>query len=225
MKTIEAINVSKYFENEKVFSRLDFSVEKGEVVVIIGPSGEGKSTFLRCLIGLEMISSGIIKLDGEEIIKDGRYVSADRKKRLTKKVGMVFQNFNLFDNMTVLKNLELACKIKGNENEVRAKSNALIKRFKLEGKEDMYPKKLSGGQKQRVAIARALMLDPEIIFFDEPTSALDPETSNEVALIINELSGKGYTILIVTHDMDFARKIKGKIVLMKDNSLKNIELD
>lgn len=215
---INVENVNKHFDELHVLKNVSMSVEQSDVIAIIGSSGSGKSTLLRSMIHLETVDSGSIMIDGEYLVKDGVY--ADKKKitSITEKMGMVFQNFNLFPHMTVMRNLELAPRLqkKMSRDEIRAKALSLLERVGLTDKIDAYPDNLSGGQKQRIAIARALMTDPEIILFDEPTSALDPELTNEVLATIKELASDNMTMVIVTHEMGFAKDV-AKTVMFMDN--------
>ncbi|MEW9096917.1 MAG: amino acid ABC transporter ATP-binding protein [Clostridiaceae bacterium] len=212
MYMIEAMDVTKKFGNLTVFENLNINVTKGEVLVIIGPSGSGKSTFLRCLNHLENINDGKIIIEGEEL--DGKNKSLVRK--VTTKMGMVFQNFNLFPHMTALENvMEAPITVKKeNKNEARLKAERLLKKVGLEDKMDYYPSKLSGGQKQRVAIARALAMEPDIMLFDEPTSALDPELVGEVLNVMKDLASEGMTMVVVTHEMSFAKDVGDRVIFM-----------
>ncbi|BCR03776.1 ABC transporter ATP-binding protein [Desulfuromonas versatilis] len=191
-------------------------VKKGEVVVIIGPSGSGKSTYLRCLNGLETFDSGHIVIDGVDL--------ADRKTDLNKvrrEVGMVFQQFNLFPHKTVLQNITLAQQVvRGRKNaEAQTKARALLKKVGIAEKESEYPSRLSGGQQQRVAIARALAMDPKIMLFDEPTSALDPEMVGEVLDVMKQLAKEGMTMVVVTHEMGFAREVADRVIFMDQGKI------
>lgn len=206
MSIIKTMNLTKRFGNNVIFENLNFSVEKGEIVTIVGPSGQGKSTFLRCLIGLEKIDGGTIEIGGQKAVENGNYVK--EQNDIFSKIGIVFQNFNLFNNLTVRENLEFACK--NYADKIREKSNNLLEQFGLLGKENEYPQSLSGGQKQRVAIARTLMMDPEIILFDEPTSALDGKNRLKVAKLVKDLSKLGYTIIVVTHDTKLLKELEGR---------------
>lgn len=211
---ISVRNINKRFPNG-VQAITDFSVDmdRGEVVVIIGPSGSGKSTFLRCLNGLEEIDSGTIHIDG--ILLDDNPVN---RKKIVRKIGMVFQSFNLFPHMTVLENISLAQRlVHGIQREMAEKvSMDLLERVGISDKATDYPSRLSGGQQQRVAIARALALNPDIMLFDEATSALDPEMIGEVLEVIKSLTGQGMTMVIVTHEMGFAREVGDRILFMED---------
>ena len=196
MKIINATNITKKFGNKTVFENLNFSVDDGEVMSIVGPSGVGKTTLLRCLINLETIDSGTIEINGKTLVSNGIYVNERQKNKVLSDIGIVFQHFNLFPNLTTKKNLEIIC-------DDMIKIDELLKRFGLYDQRDRYPNSLSGGQKQRLAIIRTLILDPKIILFDEPTSALDYENRNQIVNIINELKERSYTIVIVTHDEKF----------------------
>ncbi|MBF0710635.1 MULTISPECIES: amino acid ABC transporter ATP-binding protein [unclassified Gemella] len=208
---LEVKNLKKNFKNLQVLKGVNFKVEKGEKVVILGSSGSGKSTALRCLNLLEEASSGEIIYDGKNILDKDYDVNKHRAK-----VGMVFQNFNLFDNMTVLENIILAPKTLGllDQDTLMKNAEELLKRVGLLDKKDVYPSALSGGQKQRVAIARALANKPEVLLFDEPTSALDPEMVKEVLDVIKELSTEGLTMVIVTHEMGFAKEVADKVIFI-----------
>ena len=211
MKTLllEIKNLHKKFGKLEVLNGVNISVEKGEKIVILGSSGSGKSTALRCVNLLETPTGGQILYNGEDITKQNI-------NKYRKKVGMVFQNFNLFPNMSVLENITLAPKVFGDDTDenIEKKAIELLKRVGLEDKKDVYPNSLSGGQKQRVAIARALANSPEVLLFDEPTSALDPEMVKEVLDVIKELSEEGLTMLIVTHEMNFAKEVADKVIFM-----------
>ncbi len=212
---IEITGLSKTFNN-KVNAVADFSlkVEKGEVISLIGPSGSGKSTVLRCVAGLETPDGGSILINGKRI--NYRNEKEARKQRTI--MGFVFQHFNLFANMTVLQNLTVAPINVQGKSEAEAAELAMkyLKRVGLEDKADEYPSKLSGGQQQRVAIARALCMNPQIMLFDEPTSALDPEMIKEVLNVIRDLANDGMTMIIVTHEMNFAREISDRIVFLEN---------
>lgn len=206
---LEIKNLHKKFGKEEVLKGVDIEVKKGEKIVILGSSGSGKSTALRCINLLEKPTSGQILFEGEDITK--KNINDYRKK-----VGMVFQNFNLFPNMSVLENITLAPKTFGADTKenIEKKALELLDRVGLKDKKDAYPNSLSGGQKQRVAIARALANSPELLLFDEPTSALDPEMVKEVLDVIKELSDEELTMVIVTHEMNFAREVADKIIFM-----------
>lgn len=209
---IETKNIKKIFSELIVFENLNLKVKKGEVVVIIGSSGSGKSTFLRCLNGLEEINGGIIEIEGKILN------SKDKKsmKEACSKMGMVFQNFNLFPHMTALDNVMIGPLVskKENKEEVLERSKDLLKKVGLGDKMDYYPSKLSGGQKQRVAIARALAMNPDIMLFDEPTSALDPELVGEVLSVMKKLAEEGITMVVVTHEMGFAKEVADRVIFM-----------
>lgn len=213
---IEVKNLYKGFGKLEVLKDISVTITKGEVVAVIGPSGSGKSTFLRCINLLEQPTGGEIYIDGVNIL--------DKKNNIMKireKVGMVFQHFNLFPHMTVLENMIYApVNVKGmKKDEAVQRSIELLKKVGLEDKKDVYPQKLSGGQKQRVAIARALVMEPEILLFDEPTSALDPEMVKEVLAVIQDLSKTGITMVLVTHEMKFAREVANRICFLADGIL------
>ena len=195
---------------------VNLQIKKGECVCVIGPSGSGKSTLLRCINLLESPEEGSIEVDGENILDPKTQIDEYRKK-----VGMVFQHFNLFPNMTVKGNIMLApmhC-LKLSRQKCEEKAMALLKMVGLEQKQDVYPGKLSGGQKQRVAIARALAMNPEIILFDEPTSALDPEMVGEVLAVMRELANKGMTMIVVTHEMGFAKEVSSRVIFMDQGEI------
>ena len=208
---IQVTNLHKKFDNLEVLKGIDEHIGKGEVVVVIGPSGSGKSTFLRCLNLLEDVTDGHIVVDGEEIT--GQKVNVNE---IRQKMGMVFQHFNLFPHLTIMGNITLAPVLlkKMKKEEAEKKGRELLKRVGLEDKADAYPNQLSGGQKQRVAIARALAMNPEIILFDEPTSALDPEMVGEVLEVMKDLAKSGMTMVIVTHEMGFAREVASRVIFM-----------
>ena len=194
-----------------MFDGLDETISKGDVVVIIGPSGGGKSTFIRCLNLLEQPTAGTILFEGQDITAKGFDVNRHRQK-----VGMVFQQFNLFNNLTVLENITISqIKVKGlSQAESEAKAMTLLKRVGLDDKAGSYPSQLSGGQKQRIAIVRALAMEPDVLLFDEPTSALDPEMVGEVLQVISDLAKDGITMVVVTHEMGFARKVGTRVLFM-----------
>ncbi|MBW7475180.1 amino acid ABC transporter ATP-binding protein [Paenibacillus oenotherae] len=213
---INVEHLSKTFGKQEVLHDISTTIESGEVVAVIGPSGSGKSTFLRCLNLLEVPTSGRITINGADI--------TDKKTDITKVrqgIGMVFQHFHLFPHMTVIENLAFApVKVKGlTAEEARSKGKVLLERVGLRDKADAYPSKLSGGQKQRVAIARSLAMDPDIMLFDEPTSALDPEMVKEVLAVIRDLASTGMTMLIVTHEMNFAREAADTIYFLDGGRL------
>ena len=222
MKKIEARNICKKFQNLEVLKGIDLEVNEGEVIAVIGPSGGGKSTLLRCLNKLETIEQGTIIIDGETLVKEttngAEYASPEDTRRIVCKMGMVFQQFNLFPHMTVLENLiEAPVQVqKRNKEEVIKEAEALLEKVGLSEKRDVYPRKLSGGQQQRVAIARALAMKPAIMLFDEPTSALDPELTGEVLRTMRELADEKMTMVVVTHEMAFAREVATKVLFMAD---------
>lgn len=222
MKKIEAKNVVKNFGSLQVLKGINMDVNEGEVVAIIGPSGGGKSTFLRCLNKLEDVNGGTIVIDGETLVEDGKdgvvYADKEKQRAIVCRMGMVFQQFNLFPHMTVLENLiEAPVQVqKRDKNEVIKEAEALLKKVGLLDKRDVYPAKLSGGQQQRVAIARALCMKPDILLFDEPTSALDPELTNEVLQTIRNLAQERMTMVVVTHEMTFAKEVANRIIFMAD---------
>ena len=207
----EIKDLQKKFGSLTVFDGLSETICKGDVVVIIGPSGGGKSTFIRCLNLLEQPTAGKIYFEGEDITAKGFDVNRHRQK-----VGMVFQQFNLFNNLTVLENITISLtKVKKqSEEESKEKALKLLKRVGLEDKANTYPSQLSGGQKQRIAIVRALAMEPDVLLFDEPTSALDPEMVGEVLQVISDLARDGITMVVVTHEMGFARKVGTRVLFM-----------
>ena len=207
----EIKDLQKKFGSLTVFDGLRETICKGDVVVIIGPSGGGKSTFIRCLNLLEQTTAGKIYFEGEDITAKGFDVNRHRQK-----VGMVFQQFNLFNNLTVLENITISLtKVKKqSEEESKEKALKLLKRVGLEDKANAYPSQISGGQKQRIAIVRALAMEPDVLLFDEPTSALDPEMVGEVLQVISDLARDGITMVVVTHEMGFARKVGTRVLFM-----------
>ena len=218
---ISVNNLHKEFKNTdgsvtKVLSGITYEVAKGEKIVIVGPSGSGKSTFLRCLNLLERPTSGKIYFDEEEITNPKININKVRQR-----MGMVFQNFNLFNNLTVMDNIILApVKLKiMTEKEAREKATELLKRVNLLDKADVYPVSLSGGQKQRIAIVRSLCMNPEMMLFDEPTSALDPEMVGEVLDVMKQLADEGMTMVVVTHEMGFAREVATKVLFMDEGKI------
>ena len=221
MNMIQVEGLKKSFGTDAVIDGVSFSVEKGQTVAVIGPSGAGKSTMLRCLIALETADGGTIQIEGQPLLENGKYPAEKVRRQICAKMGMVFQNFNLFPHLTVLKNLTLpplnAKKMDVPAAEKRAKE--LLKKVGLEGKENARPSELSGGQKQRVAIARALMMGPDVLLFDEPTSALDPQLTGEVLEVIRELSREHMTMIVVTHEMGFAREAADKILFIGDHQI------
>lgn len=218
MDVLRISNLSKSFGSLHVLKDISFSVKKGEVVSIIGPSGSGKSTLLRCATMLENMDSGEMSYGGLQVFKEGRYAEKSVLKTARSRFGLVFQNFNLFPHYSVLKNIIDApvCVQKRRKSEVVAEAGALLENMGLEGREHAYPFQLSGGQQQRVSIVRALALKPEILFFDEPTSALDPELTGEILKVIRQLAEERMTMVIVTHEINFARNVSDRIVFMAD---------
>ncbi|NQN52167.1 amino acid ABC transporter ATP-binding protein [Streptococcus suis] len=208
---LELQNITKSFGQQTILNHLSLSVKEGEVVVILGPSGCGKSTLLRCINKLESIQEGDILLDGQSILSGSLSLQDIRQK-----IGMVFQDYELFPHMDVLQNLTLAPvkALKRKKEEVEIEAETLLKRVGLEQKKHSYARELSGGQKQRVAIIRSLLMHPEILLFDEVTASLDPEMVREVLVLINDLAKEGRTMLIVTHEMEFARAIADRIIFM-----------
>lgn len=220
MSILKVSNIRKSFGKAEVLKDISFTLEKGEVLSIIGSSGSGKTTLLRCLNFLETINNGKIEVDDDVLFDSSSTVRmTDEKIRENRlNFGLVFQNFNLFPQYTVLENLTLAPTLlkKGTPEEIEKMAREIIASVGLQEKVDFYPCQLSGGQQQRVAIARALALNPKILFFDEPTSALDPELTQEVLNVIRELKDKGCTMVIVTHEMDFAKNVSDKVIFMAD---------
>ncbi|QRG70457.1 amino acid ABC transporter ATP-binding protein [Brevibacillus choshinensis] len=213
---IQVNQMKKSFGTLEVLKNVSFEVNKNDVVAVIGPSGSGKSTMLRSLVYLEQVNGGSIRVQDQDLVRDGVYASPQKIKEITSKMGMVFQHFNLFPHLTVKENLELAPRVVKGESaeEVQRKSAELLAKVGLSDKADHYPARLSGGQKQRVAIARALMMDPDILLFDEPTSALDPELTGEVLQVIKQLAQERMTMMVVTHEMGFAREVANKVMFM-----------
>ncbi len=213
---IEVKNLKKSFGNNQVLRGIDVEIHKGEVVVVIGPSGSGKSTFLRCLNLLEIPNEGSIVVEGENITDKKADVNKIRQK-----MGMVFQQFNLFSNMNIMRNMCVAPITVKRAEKSKAQERALelLRRVGLEEKADSYPQQLSGGQKQRVAIARALAMDPDIMLFDEPTSALDPEMVGEVLAVMKELAASGMTMVVVTHEMGFAREVGDRVLFIDEGRI------
>ena len=212
---LEIRSLQKAFGEHTVLRDISLSVDRGNVVSIIGPSGSGKSTLLRCATFLERADGGDILYDGNYALHDGVYASKASMTRFRTRFGLVFQNFNLFPHYSVMRNITEAPVLHGEDREaVRARAAELLKKMGLEGKENAYPYQLSGGQQQRVAIARALALNPEILFFDEPTSALDPELTGEVLKVIRQLAEEKMTMVVVTHEMPFARAVSNHVIFM-----------
>ena len=207
--------LQKSFGSLSVLEDISLSVDRGNVVSIIGPSGSGKSTLLRCASFLERADGGDILYDGQYAVRDGVYASKSELNRFRTRFGLVFQNFQLFPHYSVLKNICEAPILHGEDKEeVRQRGLELMKKMGLEGKEKAYPYQLSGGQQQRVAIARALAMRPEILYFDEPTSALDPELTGEVLKVIRQLAEEKMTMVVVTHEMPFAKAVSNRVIFM-----------
>ncbi|SDH39424.1 amino acid ABC transporter ATP-binding protein [Propionivibrio dicarboxylicus] len=218
---LRAVDLHKRFGAIEVLKGVSLEVGRGEVIAIIGPSGSGKSTFLRCLIHLETVQRGCIEVEGRTLVStdtggECRYVADAEIRTICGAMGMVFQHFNLFPHLTVLENLiEAPMTVKGLRREdVVPKAEALLAKVGLADKRDAYPSRLSGGQKQRVAIARALAMEPDILLFDEPTSALDPELTGEVLRTMRELADEHMTMIVVTHEMAFAREVASRVIFM-----------
>ena len=212
---IRVVKLNKYFGDKHVLNDVDFEVHKQEVVALIGPSGSGKSTLIRCLNGLEKATSGEITIHGQRLDAS---LSAKQLSPIRRELGMVFQNFNLFPHMTVLQNITQAPVLvrKLPKDEAVALGEKMLEKVGLREKRDVYPSKLSGGQKQRVAIARALAMQPRALLFDEPTSALDPELVGEVLKVMKDLAYEGSTMVVVTHEMQFARDVSDRVVFISD---------
>lgn len=220
MAIIEIENIKKSYDKVDVLKQITFEVNNNDVVAVIGPSGSGKSTMLRCLVNLEKIDGGNIRICGEDLVKDGLYSPPQKIKQITSKMGMVFQHFNLFPHLTVKENIELAPKLVKKETAavIHERSMNILEKIGLTSFSNAYPAKLSGGQKQRVAIARALMMEPEILLFDEPTSALDPELTGEVLEVMKDLAEEKMTMIVVTHEMGFAKEVANNVIFM-DNGV------
>lgn len=216
---IKVKNLHKSFGNLEVLKNINLEVNKGDVIAVLGPSGSGKTTLLRCMNFLEKADAGILKFENETI--DLKNVSNKKISEIRKKTGFVFQSFNLFLNRTALQNVTegLIVARKINKEEATETGKKMLDKVGLSDKYDFYPSQLSGGQQQRVAIARALACNPDIIYFDEPTSALDPETISEVLNVINDLAKEGMTMLIVTHEMNFARNVSNRVVFIENGEI------
>jgi polar amino acid transport system ATP-binding protein len=214
---IDVINLNKKFGTLHVLKGIDVSIKKGEVVVVIGPSGSGKSTFLRCLNLLEHPSAGKVIFEDVDITDKSNNINKQRQK-----MGMVFQNFNLFPHLSIIENITLGpIKLKNvPKNKAEEDAKLLLKRIGLEDKANNYPVQLSGGQKQRIAIVRALAMSPDVMLFDEPTSALDPEMVGEVLEVMKELAAEGMTMVVVTHEMGFAREVATRVLFMDEGMIK-----
>ena len=213
---IQMQNVDKFFGKFQALKNINLEVQKGEKIVVCGPSGSGKSTMIRCINRLEKHNNGRIFIDGKELTDNEKDIDAVRRE-----VGMVFQSFNLFPHMTVLRNLMLAPRLVRKNNKSEAKKIAMkyLERVKIPDQADKYPSQLSGGQQQRVAIARALCMSPEILLFDEPTSALDPEMINEVLEVMVDLASEGMTMIVVSHEMGFARQVADRVIFMDEGQI------
>jgi glutamate transport system ATP-binding protein len=209
-------SVNKHFGSLHVLKDINLRIDRGQVVVVLGPSGSGKSTLCRTINRLEPIDSGTITIDGEELPSEGRKLA-----QLRSDVGMVFQSFNLFAHKTILQNVMLApMKVrKQSKDEARTNAMKLLERVGIANQADKYPAQLSGGQQQRVAIARSLAMNPKVMLFDEPTSALDPEMINEVLAVMTSLASEGMTMVVVTHEMGFARRASNRIIFMADGAI------
>ena len=214
---LQVRGLEKHFGKLEVLRGIDIEIAKGEVVAVIGPSGSGKSTFIRCLNLLEIPTGGTVLFEGQDLVSKSTDINKVRQK-----IGMVFQNFNLFSNMTVLDNITVApIRVKGLPKEQAEKrAMALLERVGLADKAGQYPATLSGGQRQRVAIVRCLAMEPDIILFDEPTSALDPEMVGEVLNVMKELAQSGMTMVVVTHEMGFAREVSSRVIFIDEGQIK-----
>ena len=224
MAVLEVKNIKKSFGKTKVLKDVSFSLEKGQVLVIIGSSGSGKTTLLRCLNFLETPDEGEILVDGKLIFSAGQKLSEEELRENRLHFGLVFQNFNLFPQYNALKNVMLAPTLlkKGTNEEIKERAEKLLNQVGLSDKLESYPYQLSGGQQQRVAIARALAMRPEVLCFDEPTSALDPELTGEVLRVIKGLKSKDSTMVVVTHEMEFARSVADVVIYMADGVIEEI---
>lgn len=213
--------IKKSFGNLDVLKSIDLDIDEKEIVVLVGPSGGGKTTLLRIINMLERCHSGYIEVNGRVLCNDGRYIDKKSMMEISKDVGMVFQNFNLFPHKSVIENIiEGPIRVlKKSKEQSKSEAREILSFLGLSEKEDSYPHQLSGGQKQRVAIGRALAMEPKLMCFDEPTSALDPELTEEVANVIKMLSKKGMTMLIITHDMTFAEKVASRIISMDNGEI------
>ncbi|WP_195984214.1 amino acid ABC transporter ATP-binding protein [Clostridium sp. D33t1_170424_F3] len=226
MQILTANDIYKSFDGVEVLKGISVGVNKGEVLAIIGPSGSGKSTFLRCVTQLETVDAGDITICGEKLVQNGedgkaRYADKAACGKIGLRIGLVFQNFNLFPHFSVLRNItEAPIRVLGKSKEEAEKAaRQLLVKMNLADKADAYPFQLSGGQQQRVSIARALAMEPEILFFDEPTSALDPELTGEILKVIRELAAEHMTMVVVTHEMKFARDVADYVVFMDDGAI------
>lgn len=222
MNLLTMNNIKKSFGEDVIIKNISLEVKEGEVLVLIGPSGSGKSTLIRCATNLEKIDEGEIKYKEDYLVKmesgSQKYAEGEKLKEINKNYGMVFQDYNLFPHLSVMENITLAPKMLLNKSKKEIENYAieLLTKMGLEEKVDTYPYQLSGGQQQRVSIARALAMDPKVLFFDEPTSALDPELTEGVLKVIKELAEEKHTMVIVTHEMEFARQVADKIIFMDE---------
>ena len=217
MNILSVSGLHKSFGENEVSKGISFALEQGETLAVIGPSGSGKSTILRCVSQLERVDSGKISVCGKEMLEeDGRYVPPAQLEEIRRSVGMVFQNFNLFPHMSVMRNItEAPVRVLGMEKaQAQSRALELLAQMGLENKKDNYPCELSGGQQQRVSIARALALSPKLMLFDEPTSALDPELTGEILSVIRDLASRRMSMVVVTHEMSFARDVADRIIFM-----------
>jgi len=221
MAIIEIDKLKKSFGSLEVLKQITFNVEKNDVVAVIGPSGSGKSTMLRSLVYLEEINGGSIRVAGDYLVENGVYSKPKEIKRITAKMGMVFQQFDLFPHLTVQDNLELAPRLTKREpaDAIKKRSAELLAKVGISEKAHVFPSTLSGGQKQRVAIARALMMNPDILLFDEPTSALDPELTGEVLEVMKNLAEEHMTMIVVTHEMEFAKEVANQVIFMDEGEV------
>ncbi|MBN1617091.1 MAG: amino acid ABC transporter ATP-binding protein [Spirochaetales bacterium] len=215
---IKVEHLSKSFGSLKVIRDISFTVNSGEVLAVIGPSGSGKSTLLRSITHLETVSGGTVTIGGEDMVRDGQYASPSQLRSICLKVGLVFQNFNLFPHLSVMDNVAEAQirVLNRTRNHAEARARELLGKMGLADKEHSYPCELSGGQQQRVSIARALAMNPQVLFFDEPTSALDPELTGEILKVIRTLAAEKMTMVIVTHEMHFARDVADRVIFMDE---------
>lgn len=221
MAIIEVSNLKKSFGELEVLKQITFDVNKNDVVAVVGPSGSGKSTMLRSLVYLEEINDGSITVAGHKLVENGIYSKPKEINLITSKMGMVFQHFNLFPHLNVKENLEIAPKLLKKEpsSAIQRRSTELLEKVGLSDRAKAYPSQLSGGQKQRVAIARALMMNPEILLFDEPTSALDPELTGEVLQVMKNLAEEHMTMIVVTHEMGFAKEVANRAIFMDNGEI------
>ncbi len=218
---LKATDIRKSFGELQVLKGVGLEVNRGETLAVIGPSGSGKSTLLRCINYLERVDSGTIEIEGEGLVTEGRYAAEPEIKRMRRKLGMVFQSFNLFPHMSVIQNIiEAPVHVLGEDKgEAEKRGIALLEKVGLAHKKDNYPFELSGGEEQRAAIARALAMNPDILCFDEPTSALDPELTGEVLKVMQDLAKEHITMVVVTHEMGFARQVASRIVFMDQGAV------